>query len=535
MKASLDASLHVVGCMCAWGWLLCSCRIAVVYVGPRTCVRIMRGGVSALLQGLEPSHVDAKDEPIDEQADEGEGTSPTTCHDTRRRPVDARPRHAPSRRADLQQLLRATTTRPAAGVREASKDVASEAEAHGETSQTRHVPWDGTCKTLVRLSSTSPFPRATRAWEACEAVRRFASATCETSASSCAAAWLRAAHVWTCRCRTSRGWDDAFRSAYYAWRHDATCDVDVQPRHLLVSHPQFSTWFVWEGSAHGCPSAMLIKSTPGARAALDEAGVQYDVMDASMSHPTQGPSGNAIPTTTKTTCKPHARQVEDGTNAGAPVETWWEGGRVVDLEQEKQKRSEAPLRFRGHVDVHGLYEFLLERGAPIEIYPGNHNKRKRRDERRKDKDPCEDGATRLYASLPFVGATIRTMRVDYTKARGAGEASSPDIHFATFKGPATDDEAEDGDKDEDTREQERGAVRWIPPWTVRQVLQAATKCLPDGYEADMRTDACTHAFNGLLDLQTQSQANRPAPPRGKNKVMRHVRYRRGQYQCTWTS
>lgn len=225
------------------------------------------------------------------------------------------------------------------------------------------------------------------------------------------------------------------------------------------------------------------------------------------------------------------------TSAGAQVETWWEGGRVVDLEQEKQKRSEAPLRFRGHVDVHGLYEFLLERGAPMEIYPENHNKRKRKgDERTKDKDPSGDGATRLYASLPFVGATIRTMRVDYTKARGAGEASSPNIHFATFKGPASEDEAEDGgDRDDDTREQERGAGRWIPPWTVRQVLQAATKCLPDGYEADMRTDASTYAFNGLLDLQTQSQANRPAPPPGKNKAMRHVRYRRGQYQCTWTS
>lgn len=509
-------------------------------VRPRTCVRVMRGGVSALLQGLEPSHADAKDEPVNKHVDEDESTPPLTCHDTRRREADARPRHAAPRRSDLQQLLRATTSRPAKHVHVASKDVAREAEAHGETSQTRHVPWDGTCKTLVRLSSTSPFPRATRAWEACEAVRRFAAATCEASATSCAAAWLGAAHVWTCSCRTSRGWDDAFRSAYYAWRHAATCaatcDEDVHPRHLLVSHPNFSTWFVWEGSAHGGPRALLIKSTPGARAALDEAGVQYDAMDASMSHPRQGPSGNAIPTPTETTCKSSPKQAKGITDAGAPVETWWEGGRVVDLEQEKQKRSDAPLRFRGHADVHGVYEFLLERCAPMEIYPGNHNKRKRmKDERTKDIDPSGDGATRLYASLPFVGATVRTMRVDYTVARGAGEASSPDIHFATFKGPASDDEAEDGgDRDEDTREEERGAGRWIPPWTIRQVLQAATKCLPDGYEADMRTDASTHAFNRLLDFQTQSQASRPAPLSGKNKAIRHVRYRRGQYQCTWT-
>eukprot|EP00894_Picocystis_sp_ML_P002447 jgi/Pico_ML_1/52964/g3593.t2 len=360
---------------------------------------------------------------------------------------------APPRRTDLSALLRAHRSRPTstARARDGGADVGKRQlddsdASRPETTCTRHLPWDGTCKTLLRLSATTPFPRDGRASDAWEALRSFSSSQ-EASVSTPSATWKRASHVWTCRCRGRGAWEETFRSAYYAWRHAAkstswrsgeVSESNKDVHHLLVSHVPFTMLFVSRvEEADGRPCAMLAKSTPGARASLDDAG----------------------------------GAVEDLEEEGG----WWEGGRVVDLDEQKRKKSESPLRFIGHLDVHG-------------------------------------------------------------------DASSSEVHFATLRGATSDDEEEgtggEGDGSERTIEGadgDRGAGRWIPPWTVQQVLQAATECLPDGYEAEMRTDASTCAFHRLLDPTPTSREKPAASLQGRRGAMRHLRYRRGQYACTWTT
>eukprot|EP00894_Picocystis_sp_ML_P004851 jgi/Pico_ML_1/55368/g1062.t1 len=424
-----------------------------------------RGHVSALLQGLDASVAVQEADGNGKEEGKGDGSSGEAVA----RKADA---PAPPRRTDLSALLRAHRSRPTstARVRDGGADVGKrhldDSDAsRPETTCTRHLPWDGTCKTLLRLSATTPFPRDGRASDAWEALRSFSSSG-EASVSTPSATWKRASHVWTCRCRGRGAWEETFRSAYYAWRHAAksnswrsgeVSESNKDVHHLLVSHVPFTMLFVSRvEEADGRPCAMLAKSTPGARASLDDAGVEYQVMDMTPSNPR--PRNHS-----------HAKRARDGPellldeteDAGGAVEDleeeggWWEGGRVVDLDEQKRKKSESPLRFIGHLDVHGAYEFLLERGAPTETH---HEKKKRKteeDERRRSNQEA-DGATRLYASVPFVGATIRTLRTTYAVARGAGDASSSEVHFATLRGATSDDEEEgtggEGDGSERTIE-----------------------------------------------------------------------------------